>query len=41
MVATVPAPPSTLEDYAGRNLGNGIEPPFMGAYGHRPGFRLI
>jgi hypothetical protein len=25
LVATVPATPSTLEDYAGRNYGNGID----------------
>jgi hypothetical protein len=29
-IATVPATPSTLEDYAGRNCGNGIEPPNLG-----------
>src|SRR5271155_1172850 len=27
LIATVPATPSTLEDYAGRSRGNGIEPP--------------
>jgi hypothetical protein len=27
LVATVPATPSTLEDYAGRNYGNGIDLP--------------
>ena len=27
MIATVPATPSTLEDYAGRNYGNGIDLP--------------
>ena len=27
LFATVPATPSTLEDYAGRNLGNGIDLP--------------
>ncbi len=38
----MPATPSTWEDYAGRNQGNGIDLPETGeAYGHRPGFRLV